>query len=74
MHPDDAEARELSTISDHLVATRDEILDRVEKLLKAGGRDKEARLLARVALRILPGDPRAAALLAKARSGPETTP
>ena len=53
---------------EHLLGARDEILARVERLLASPGREREAGKLAQVALRILPGDPKAASLLAKARS------
>ena len=73
-YPGDADAKELLQIAERLIAARDELLARAERLLKAGHREKEARLLVRVALRVLPGDPKAAALMAKAKAGPETTP
>ena len=73
-YPDDSDVKELLQIATGLSTTRDELLARAERLLKAGHREKQARLLVRVALRIFPGDPKAAALMAKARAGPETTP
>ena len=73
-YPGDSDAKELLKISEGLLAARNDLLDRADRLLKAGHREKEARLLVRVALRVLPGDPRAAQLMAKAKAGPETTP
>jgi len=71
-YPGDPEGREVTAIAEHLMGARDEILARVERLLKIPGREREASRLAQVALRILPGDPKAAALLAKARApGPD---
>jgi tetratricopeptide (TPR) repeat protein len=67
-HPGDAESKELAAISEGLLASRDAILGRVEKLLAGGGRDREAVRLCQLALRILPGDPRASTLLSKART------
>src|SRR5204863_258851 len=67
-YPGDPEGREVAAIAEHLMGARDEILARVERLLSIPGREREASRLAQVALRILPGDPKAAALLAKARS------
>ena len=73
--PGDGEAKDILGIAEHLIATRDLILSRVERLLASPGREREAAKLAQVALRVLPGDSRAATLLAKARStGPEHTP
>lgn len=74
-YPGDREPAEIRAIADHLLSTRDLILTRVERLLAEGGRDREAAKLAQVALRVLPGDSRAATLLAKARSsGHDPTP
>jgi hypothetical protein len=67
-YPGDAEAAEVTGIAERLLGSRDAILARVERLLGQPGRDREAAKLAQVALRILPGDPRAAGLLAKAKN------
>jgi tetratricopeptide (TPR) repeat protein len=66
--PEDPEGRELTAIGGYFLAARDGVLARVERLLAAEGREREAARLAQVALRIMPGDPKASALLAKARS------
>jgi len=72
-YPGDAEAREVASIAKRLGEARDSILARAEKLLATEGREREAGKVAQVALRMFPGDSKAAALLAKARShGPIT--